>query len=191
MNKFFNKISLDLNPSFEGVSKISECNFDKFELNILRVARLLFESNEDPNALTWKSAFLIAEQNFSSPFGASIAHIISISVDFMSNGRTRNFSYIRENNSSALTLITDEERYFLMTLKSMRNNNISKANSYAVMLCEGPQINKFLLAMEGIAIITGDIEKKAAEFNGAVDGARTLIHLDQLANKLSKDQGRF
>ena len=103
---------------FEGVSKISECNFDKFELNILRVARLLFESNEDPNALTWKSAFLLAEQNFSSPFGASIAHIISISVDFMSNGRTRNFSYIRENNSSALTLITDEERYFLMTLKS-------------------------------------------------------------------------
>ena len=173
MNKFFNKISLNLNTSFDGISKISEYNFDKFELSILRVARLLFESNEDPNAQTWKSAFLTAEQNFSSPFGASIAHIISISIDFISNGRTRKFSYIRENNSSASTLITDEERYFLMTLKSMRNNNISKANSYAVMLCEGPQINKFLLAMEGIAIITGDIEKKAAEFNGAVDGART------------------
>ena len=35
------------------------------------------------------------------------------------------------------------------------------------------QINKFLLAMEGIAIITGDIQKKAAGFNGGVDGART------------------
>ena len=77
----------------------------------------------------------------------------------MSNGRTRNFSYIRVNNSSAVTLITDEERYFLMALKSVRKNNISKANSYAVMLCEGPQINKFLLAMEGIAIITSDSEK--------------------------------
>ena len=77
----------------------------------------------------------------------------------MSNGRTRNFSYIRVNSSSALTLITDEERYFLMALKSVRKNNISIANSYAVMLCEGPQINKFLLAMEGIAIITGDLEK--------------------------------
>ena len=161
MNKFFNKISLDLSPSFEGVSKISECNFDKFELNVLRVARLLFESNEDPNALTWKSAFLIAEQNFSSPFGASIAHIISISVDFMSNGRTRNFRYIRAKSSNALSLITDEERYFLMTLKSIRKNNISRANSYAVMLCEGPQLNKFLLAMKGIAIITGDLEKSA------------------------------
>ena len=159
MNKFFNKILVDLNQSAEGVSKISEYNFDNFELTILRVARLLFESNEEPNAQTWKSAFLIAEQNFSSPFGASIAHIISISIDFMSNGRTRNFSYIRVNNSSALTLITDEERYFLMALKSVRKNNISRANSYAVMLCEGPQINKFLLAMEGIAIITGDLEK--------------------------------
>ena len=159
MNKFFNKISVDLNQSAGGVSKISEYNFDNFELTILRVARLLFESNEEPNAQTWKSAFLIAEQNFSSPFGASIAHIISISIDFMSNGRTRNFSYIRVNNSSALTLITDEERYFLMALKSVRKNNISRANSYAVMLCEGPQINKFLLAMEGIAIITGDSEK--------------------------------
>ena len=77
----------------------------------------------------------------------------------MSNGRTRNFSYIRVNSSSALTLITDEERYFLMALKSVRKNNISKANSYTVMLCEGPQINKFLLVMEGIAIITSDSEK--------------------------------
>ena len=97
MNKFFNKISLDLNQSAEGVSKISEYNFDNFELTIIRVARLLFESNEEPNAQAWKSAFLIAEQNFSGPFGASIAHIISISIDFMSNGRTRNFRYIREH----------------------------------------------------------------------------------------------
>ena len=161
MNKFFNKISVGLNPSSDGVSKISEYNFDKFELTILRVARLLFESNEEPNAQAWKSAFLIAEQNFSSPFGASIAHIISISIDFMSNGRTGNFSYIRVNNSNALTLITAEERYFLMALKSTRKNNISRANSYAVMLCEGPQINKFILAMKGIAIITGDLEKSA------------------------------
>ena len=161
MNKFFNKVSLDLNQIAEGVSNISEYDFDNFELTILRVARLLFESNEEPTAQTWKSAFLIAEQNFSSPFGASLAHIISISIDFMSNGRTRNFSYIRVNSSSALTLITDEERYFLMTLKSIRKNNVSKANSYAVMLCEGPQLNKFLLAMKGIAIITGDLEKSS------------------------------
>ena len=142
-----------------GISKISNYDLDTFELKILRVARLLFESNEEPNSQTWKSAFLIAEQNFSSPFGASIAHVISISIDFMSNGRTRNFSYIKENSGSASTLITDEERYFLMALKSIRKNEISKANSYAVMLCEGTQINKFLLAMEGIAIITGDIKK--------------------------------
>ena len=161
MNKFFSKISVDLNPSSDGVSKISEYNFDNFELTIIRVARLLFESNEEPNAQAWKSAFLIAEQNFSSPFGASIAHIISISIDFMSNGRTRNFRYIRAKSSNALSLITDEERYFLMALKSIRKNNISRANSYAVMLCEGPQINKFLLAMKGIAIITGDLEKSA------------------------------
>jgi len=160
MNKFFNKMLSDLNPSFDGISKISDYNFDRFELKVLRIARLLFESNEYPIAQTWKSAFLKAEQNFSSPFGASIAHIISISIDFMSNGRTSNFNYFKENNNSSLTLITDEERYFLMALKSIRNNNISKANSYAVMLCEGPQINKFLLAMEGIAIITGDIEKR-------------------------------
>ena len=143
MNKFFNKVSLDLNLSFDGISRISEYNFDKFELNFLRVSRLLFVSNEDPNAQTQKSAFLMAEQNFSSPFGTSIAHIISISIDFMSNGRTRKFTYIRETNSSALTSITDEERYFLIALKSVRKNNISKANCYTVMLCEGPQINKF------------------------------------------------
>ncbi len=56
MNKFFNKISLDLNLSFGGISRISEYNFDKVELNVLRVARLLFQSNEYPNAQAWKSA---------------------------------------------------------------------------------------------------------------------------------------
>ena len=59
-----------------------------------------------------------------------------------------------------------------MALKSVRKNSTSKASCYAVMLCEGPQINKFLLAMEGIAIITGGIQKKAAESSGAIDGAR-------------------
>ena len=103
MDKFFNKIWLDLKPNYDGISRISDYNFDKFELNILRIARLLFESNEDPNAQTWKSAFLMAEQNFSSPFGASRADFISISIDFMGNGRTRHFSYIRKNNISALT----------------------------------------------------------------------------------------
>ena len=60
-----------------------------------------------------------------------------------------------------------------MALKSVRKNNISKANCYAVMLCGGPQIKKFLLAMEGIAIVTEDIQKEASEISGAVDGART------------------
>ena len=109
-----------------GISKISDYDLDTFELKILRVARLLFESNEEPNSQTWKSAFLIAEQNFSSPFGASIAHVISISIDFMSNGRARNFSYIKENSGSASTLITDEERYFLMTLNSIQKMKYQK-----------------------------------------------------------------
>ena len=79
----------------------------------------------------------------------------------MSNGRTRNFSYIRVTSSNALTLLTAEERYFLMALKSTRKNNISRASSYSIMLCEGLQINKFILAMKEIAIITGDLEKSA------------------------------
>ena len=58
MNKFFNKISLDLNPSFEGISKISECNFDKFEVAIFDQAGefmdgdvLGWQSREDINKL--------------------------------------------------------------------------------------------------------------------------------------------
>ena len=44
MNKFFNKIWLDLNPNYDGISRISDYNFGKFELNVLRVARLFFET---------------------------------------------------------------------------------------------------------------------------------------------------
>ena len=51
-------------------------------------------------------------------------------------------------------------------------NCYSKAKYYAVMLCEGQQINKFLLAIKEIAIVTGDLEKSSVLFNGAVDEAR-------------------
>ena len=47
-----------------------------------------------------------------------------------------------------------------MALNSIQKNEVSKANSYAVMLCEGTQINKFLLAMHGISITKGNIKKK-------------------------------
>ena len=57
--------------------------------------------------------------------------------------------------------MTNEEKYFLMTLQSIRLQRKSSILSYAVMVCEGPNVRDFLSALERLAIITGDVQSPA------------------------------
>ena len=155
----------DLSHSFQTVSDyhtkntavIQELNFDVFEISVLQIMRHFCEAFEQPVKQTWKSAFLEAERIFSPPFGATIAHAISITIDMVCLGRKRNFSYFRRTSTQADSLITDEERYFLMTLHYARRGKRSSARSYAMMVNEGSNFEAFLSAVERLAIITGDL----------------------------------
>ena len=57
--------------------------------------------------------------------------------------------------------VANEEKYFLMTLQSIRLQRKSAISSYAVMVCEGPNVSDFLAALERLAIITGDVQSPA------------------------------
>ena len=132
--------------------------FDKFENSILLIARLLFQANDEPASNAWKNAFLVAEKIFPPPFGASIAHALSLSIDEICASRIRPFEYDKASEEGANSPITDEERYFLMTLKFIREKKKSLARTNALMVCEGPNIEGFLLALKGIIIIIGEAE---------------------------------
>ena len=140
---------------------IEDMRFDNFEISVLRIARHFFESLDQPKSQAWKSGFLQAEHIFSIPFGASIAHAISIAIDMMCLGRIRSFSYFATSHPKARLTMTNEEKYFLMTLQSIRLQRKSSILSYAVMVCEGPNVRDFLSALERLAIITGDVQSPA------------------------------
>ena len=156
----------DLSYSFQTVSDyslkntvfIEELGFDVFEISVLRIARYFCEAFDQPMRQTWKLAFLEAEKIFPAPFGATIANAISIAIDMVCLGRKRNFCYFQVNSLQANNVMTDEERYFLMTLHQIRRGKKSAARSYAMIVCEGPHSEGFLAAMERLAIITGDVE---------------------------------
>ena len=161
----------DLSNSFQTVSDhnlkntsvIENLSFDIFEISVLRIMRYFCEAVDQPARQTWKLAFREAEKIFPVPYGATIAHAISVAIDMVCVSRARNFCYFQWNSLQAKDLITDEERYFLMTLHNIRRGKKSAARSYAMMVSEGPQFVDFLAALERIGIITGDVE--SPDFN--------------------------
>ena len=94
--------------------------FDKFKNSILFIAQFFFQANDESTSKAWKNAFLVVEKIFPPPFGASIAHALSLSIDEICASRIRPFEYCKASKEGTNRLITDEERYFLHTLKFIR-----------------------------------------------------------------------
>ena len=132
--------------------------FDKFESSILLIARFFFQANDEPSSKAWKNAFLLAEKYFLPPFGASIAHALSLSTDEICASRIRPFEYYKAHERVKNSLISDEERYFLKTFKFIRERKKSLARANALLVCEGPNVEGFILALQGIVIILGESE---------------------------------
>ena len=132
--------------------------FDKFENSILLIARFFFQANDEPTSNAWKNAFLEAEKIFLPPFGASIAHALSLSIDEICASRIRPFEYYKAREKVKNSLISDEERYFLKTFKFIRERKKSLARANALLVCEGPNVEGFMLALQGIVIILGESE---------------------------------
>ena len=133
-------------------------NFDKFEKSVLLIARFFFQANDEPKSMAWKNAFLTAEKIFPQPFGSSIAHALSLSIDHICASRIRPFDYYKASAEEKNNFLTDEERYFLQTFKNIRKKRKSLARTNALMVCEGPNIEDFMLALKGIVIIVGEAE---------------------------------
>ena len=144
---------------------VDEMSFDEFEISILKIARFFFEALDKPNSQIWKLAFLKAESFFPIPFGASIAHAISIAIDSMCFARTQSFSYFANTHPEAHLQITNEEKYFLKAFQSIRQNKKSSAETFGLLVCEGSEINGFLATLERLAMITGDVQNPAYNTN--------------------------
>ncbi|MEL6207479.1 MAG: hypothetical protein AAFR47_19525 [Pseudomonadota bacterium] len=134
-----------------------DLDLDSFETSVLTVSRHVFETLERPEDQCWMSAFWHAEQAFPPPFGATIAHALVIAINASRTSRRRSFSYLRVSDPLADVSITDEERYYVMALRGIREGDNSCARLNALFLCEGHSADALLAALERLALITGDV----------------------------------
>jgi hypothetical protein len=142
---------------------------DSFERDVLRVARYFFETFARAESHAWIMAFREAERAFPAPFGASIAHAVLIAINELRASRQRTFQFERPESAFAAHSLTDNERYFILTLHYIRRGNWASARAQALYLCEGNDGSGVLKAFERLAIITGDVED--LHFNGPLASA--------------------
>ncbi|MEL6171038.1 MAG: hypothetical protein AAFR02_03360, partial [Pseudomonadota bacterium] len=131
---------------------------ESFEQDFLCVARHFFETYENPDTQCWMQAFLVAEQQFPPPFGATIAHAISLVVTALKT-RGNSFSYYRADDPLAEHAVTREEQYLLQVLRHMRSGALQQLQSAALLLCCGGDTEPLLAALERMCVITGDIKE--------------------------------
>lgn len=131
---------------------------DTFETTFLSVCRYFFESFQKPESQCWMNAFMEAEQRFAPPFGATLAHAITIALKELREVRQIPFSYHKHGSFAAEQAVTDDERYLVLTLRAIREGRLSEARSNAIMLCAGGESKALLGALERICVLTGEIE---------------------------------
>ena len=142
-----------------GTQMAAAQGFDEFELQVLEIARYFFVTWSSPHSQSWMDAFMLAEQMFPAPFGATIAHAVAIMLNEMRSARPHLFNYHNPRCAGCSRKITDEERYLIAALQAVRRGQRSQAETQALMLCEGQDATAFLAACERIAIITGDVDE--------------------------------
>lgn len=140
-----------------GISDRAALDMDTFEETFLTVARQIITTFDEPDTQCWMSAFMEAEARFPPPFGATIAHAIVVIVNVLREERSSAFSYIRHDDPADVLFITPEERYLLLTLREVRQNNGFRARMNAMLACEGGDAARLLAAIERLGIITGDV----------------------------------
>lgn len=143
----------------QGFKERSDLSLDDFERGTLTVARHLFQTYAAPESQCWMDAFMAAERAFQPPFGATIAHAISLLVNELRTARQRTFTFYEAGHAFADTAMTREERYLIQTIQLIRSGAYSGARTQAMLLCDGGDCSGVLAAIERLCIITGDVKE--------------------------------
>lgn len=142
-----------------GIAERQAMSLSPFETSVLSVARHLFETYEQPEGQCWMQAFMEAEARFPAPYGATIAHAISVAVGALRTAQHGTFSYFRTSDALAPHAVTDTERRFVETLRHVADGRAAAARASAMMLCFGGPSQAFLAALERLCVLTGAVQE--------------------------------
>lgn len=132
---------------------IDKTSFDECERQILQITRFFFLAFHHPETHAWMSAYKTSEQNFNTPYGATIANAVQIALNILCGTRGAGLNYHDPKCETCIKYITLHEHCFIETLYFIRKLNKFGAKENAIILCEGMAENKFLDAMNKLATI--------------------------------------
>ena len=135
---------------------LKDSGYDAFEKDTLVIARLFLMTFTKPQSHDWISAFEGATARFGPPFGATIAMAVSNVIRALGQSRTTPFQFINPHCPCCRNKICDEERYLLSALQATRRNRRSEARTFAMLVCEGNDAEKLIVALEQLSLILGE-----------------------------------
>ncbi|MEM7547775.1 MAG: hypothetical protein AAF367_19790 [Pseudomonadota bacterium] len=147
---------------------VATCGFDSFETDVLDVARFFFLTFSAPPGHSWIDAFALGEERFGRMMGATMTHSVLHAVQTIRRNRRNPLTFINPCCAVCAKRITQEERYFITTLHSLRRNQRSEAQMFAMMVCEGQGAADLVTSCIGLDR-TWAFAVAAAESDGASD----------------------
>lgn len=135
---------------------IESCGFDSFERAVLGISRRFFATFSEPEAHGWMEAFEEAERVFPPPFGATLALAVMRAIRVLRQSRRTVFNFAHPDCAICDLTITQEERYLISTLRSVRRSQRSEALTYALLVCEGCDPEQLVQAFEVLCVIIGE-----------------------------------
>lgn len=153
MGKFFSSFLLGRRMAAK-----SDLALDTVDRAVLDIARHFFHSFAEPKSQSWIQGFATADQLFPAPFGATFGHAILSMVLELRCSRRDVFDYLAPESPEAQSVLTDEEKYFVLALKATRSRNRTQAETHAMLLCQGNGTVRFLAACDRMSLLLGDEE---------------------------------
>jgi hypothetical protein len=131
-------------------SLISGMDLSEEDKTILQIIRFYMQSVTYPKALSWMAAFSIADMTFGPVHGPQIA---VRALDVLQQVRLSRRSVFNFNSPTCPTcrqIITEHERRFMVALNCVKDGLAGQAQIEMIMLCEGNDVNRAIIAMDSL-----------------------------------------
>lgn len=129
-------------------SLVSDHGFDVVELRFLALSRRLFEAMSMQEQDIWAAAYRLAEvQHGANGPERILSYTIDV-IEALRALRSAPFTYSRDGCKQCRKLLSQEERLMMATLHDLRRGKRSRAYGHAMLLCEGRDPARLLVAME-------------------------------------------
>lgn len=138
---------------------VAQMQLDPFEMSVLEISRIYFETFQSPEKQLWAEAFHLAEQRFDVPYGATVAQAVATILLHLQSKRAGIFAYFGRDHAEAYTLLTQDEANLMRLVQHMRAGRVSLLHSTALILACGGNVRPLLATVEQLCILSGDVDK--------------------------------